>query len=58
MSIFLQPTKRIPGLHFRGYKKPHWLKDQIRNYSETCRQKKRYGMDSIMIHEQMQNPNE
>lgn len=39
-------------LHFKGYKKPHWLKDQIRNYSEACRQKKRYGMDSIMIHEQ------
>jgi hypothetical protein len=45
-------------LHFKGYPKPHWLKDQIRNYSETCRQKKRYGMDSIMIHEQIQNPNE
>lgn len=44
-------------LHFKGYKKPHWLKDQIRNYSEICRQKKRYGMDSIMIHEQIQNPN-
>jgi uncharacterized membrane protein YdbT with pleckstrin-like domain len=44
-------------LHFKGYKKPHWLKDQIRNYSETCRQKKRYGMDSIMIHEQIQNQN-
>ena len=45
-------------LNFKGYKKPHWLKDQIRNYSETCRQRKRYGMDSIMIHEQIQNPNE
>jgi len=44
-------------LHFNGYKKPHWLKDQIRNYSEDCRRKKRYGMDSIMIHEQIQNPN-
>jgi uncharacterized membrane protein YdbT with pleckstrin-like domain len=42
-------------LRFKGYKKPHWLKDQIRNYSEACRQKKRYGMDSIMIHEQIQN---
>jgi uncharacterized membrane protein YdbT with pleckstrin-like domain len=45
-------------LHFKGYPKPHWLKDQIRNYSEACRQKKRYGMDSIMIHEQMQDPNQ
>ena len=39
-------------LHFKAYKKPHWLKDQIRNYSEICRQKKRIGIDSIMIHEQ------
>lgn len=44
-------------LHFKAYKKPHWLKDQVRNYSEACRQKKRYGIDSIMIHEQIQNPN-
>jgi uncharacterized membrane protein YdbT with pleckstrin-like domain len=44
-------------LHFKAYKKPHWLKDQIRNYSEVCRQNKRYGIDSIMIHEQLQNPN-
>jgi hypothetical protein len=44
-------------LHFTAYKKPYWLKDQIRNYSEICRQNKRYGMDSIMIHEQIQNPN-
>jgi len=38
-------------LHFKAYKKPHWLKDQIRNYSEVCRQNRR-GIDSIMIHEQ------
>jgi uncharacterized membrane protein YdbT with pleckstrin-like domain len=44
-------------LHFKAYKKPHWLKDQIRNHSEICRQNRRYGLDSIMIHEQIQNPN-
>lgn len=44
-------------LHFKAYKKPHWLKDQVRNYSEVCRQSKRYGIDSIMIHEQLQKPN-
>lgn len=38
-------------LHFKAYKKPHWLKDQVRNYSEACRQKKRWGNDSVMIHE-------
>ena len=34
-----------------GYKKPHWLKDQIRNYSEICRQRKRWGNDNVLIHD-------
>lgn len=38
-------------LHFKAYKKPHWLKDQVRNYSEVCRQNKRWGNDSVFIHE-------
>ena len=38
-------------LRFHAYKKPHWIKDQVRNYSEICRKKNRYGTDSIMIHE-------
>lgn len=38
-------------LQLRAYKKPHWLKDQIRNYSEACRQQKRWGNDNVMIHE-------
>ena len=38
-------------LQLTAYKKPHWLKDQVRNYSEICRQKKRWGNDSVMIHE-------
>ena len=37
--------------HFHGYKKPHWIKDQIRNYSEICRQKKRWGTDNILLHD-------
>ena len=40
-------------LVFPAYKKPHWLKDQIRNYSEICRQKKRWGTDNILLHDQM-----
>jgi len=40
-------------LHFRAYKKPHWLKDQIRNYSEICRQKKRWGTDNILLHDHL-----
>ena len=38
-------------LKLTAYKKPHWLKDQVRNYSEVCRQRKRWGNDNVMIHE-------
>jgi uncharacterized membrane protein YdbT with pleckstrin-like domain len=38
-------------LHLKGYKKPHWVKDQVRNYSEICRQKKRWGADNILLHD-------
>jgi uncharacterized membrane protein YdbT with pleckstrin-like domain len=38
-------------LRLTAYKKPHWVKDQVRNYSEACRQNKRWGNDSVMIHE-------
>lgn len=38
-------------LKLTAYKKPHWLKDQVRNYSEICRQRKRWGNDNVMIHE-------
>jgi len=39
-------------LFLKAYKKPHWVKDQIRNYSEICRQKKRWGTDNILLHDQ------
>jgi uncharacterized membrane protein YdbT with pleckstrin-like domain len=38
-------------LKLGAYKKPHWLKDQVRNYSEVCRQKKRWGTDNILLHD-------
>jgi uncharacterized membrane protein YdbT with pleckstrin-like domain len=38
-------------LRLTTYKKPHWLKDQLRNYSEICRQKKRWGNDNVLLHE-------
>jgi uncharacterized membrane protein YdbT with pleckstrin-like domain len=40
-------------LLLKAYKKPHWVKDQIRNYSEICRQKKRWGTDNILLHDQL-----
>jgi uncharacterized membrane protein YdbT with pleckstrin-like domain len=38
-------------LRLTAYKKPHWVKDQVRNYSEICRQKRRWGNDNILLHD-------
>jgi uncharacterized membrane protein YdbT with pleckstrin-like domain len=38
-------------LKLNAYKKPHWVKDQVRNYAEICRQKKRWGADNILLHD-------
>lgn len=38
-------------IRLTAYKKPHWVKDQVRNYSEICRQKKRWGTDNILLHD-------
>ena len=40
-------------LFLKAYKKPHWVKDQVRNYSEICRQEKRWGTDNILLHDQL-----
>lgn len=34
-----------------AFRKPHWIKDQVRNYSEICRQKRRWGNDNVLIHD-------
>lgn len=39
-------------LKLTAYNKPHWLKDQVRNHAEICRQKKRWGTDNILLHDQ------
>jgi uncharacterized membrane protein YdbT with pleckstrin-like domain len=39
-------------LNLKAYKNPHLLKDHIRNNSEICRQKKRWGTDNILLHDQ------
>jgi len=41
----------LPTHTFTAYKKPHWVKDQIRNYAEECRQKKRWGNDNVLLHD-------
>lgn len=51
-NIIIYSTDEAEGkLHFNAYRKPHWIKDQIRNNAETCRQKKRWGSDNILIHD-------
>ena len=51
-NVIIYSTDEAEGkLHFNAYNKPHWIKDQIRNNAEICRQKKRWGTDNILIHD-------
>jgi uncharacterized membrane protein YdbT with pleckstrin-like domain len=51
-NVIIYSTDEAEGqLHFKAYSKPHWIKDQIRNNAEVCRQKKRWGSDNVLIHD-------
>jgi len=51
-NVIIFSTDETEGkLHFNAYSKPHWIKDQIRNNAEICRQKKRWGTDNVLIHD-------
>ncbi len=51
-NIIVYTTDEAITTHkFNAYKKPHWVKDQIRNNCEICRQKKRWGNDNILLHD-------
>lgn len=51
-NVIIYSTDEAEGtLHFNAYRKPHWIKDQIRNYAEACRQRKRWGGDNVLIHD-------
>lgn len=51
-NVIIYSTDEAEGkLHFNAYSKPHWIKDQIRNYAELCRQQKRWGGDNVLIHD-------
>jgi uncharacterized membrane protein YdbT with pleckstrin-like domain len=39
-------------LSFNAFQKPHWIKDQIRNYAEICRRNRRWGNDNVILHDQ------
>jgi uncharacterized membrane protein YdbT with pleckstrin-like domain len=44
-NIFIFTTDEAENkIKLTAYKKPHWLKDQVRNYAEICRQKKRWEL--------------
>jgi len=36
-------------LRLDAIRKPHALKDQVRNYAEQCRQRKRWGTDHMLL---------
>lgn len=49
-NVIIYSTDEAEGkLHFNAYYKPHWIKDQIRNNAEACRQRKRWGTDNVLI---------
>ena len=51
-NVIIYSTDEAEGkLHFNAYNKPHWIKDQIRNNAEVCRQRKRWGTDNVLIHD-------
>lgn len=51
-NVIIYSTDEAEGrLHFNAYPKPHWIKDQIRNNAEACRQRKRWGADNVLIHD-------
>lgn len=53
-NIMLYTTDEAEAnLKLTAFRKPHWVKDQVRNYSEICRQKKRWGTDNILLHDQL-----
>jgi uncharacterized membrane protein YdbT with pleckstrin-like domain len=49
--IVYTTDEAIPTHRFQAYARPHWLKDQIRNHAEVCRQKKRWGNDNVLLHD-------
>jgi uncharacterized membrane protein YdbT with pleckstrin-like domain len=53
-NIVVFTTDEAKATHsFNGYAKPHWIKDQIRNYSEECRKRNRWGNDNILLHDHL-----
>lgn len=47
--------EQVATHQFKSFARPQWVKDQIRNYAEVCRQKKRWGNDNILLHDHLQS---
>lgn len=53
-TIIVYTTDEATATHrFVAYQQPHWVKDQIRNYAEVCRQRKRWGNDNVLLHDHL-----
>ncbi len=51
-NILVFSTDDAEGkLSFEAFPKPHWIKDQIRNYAEVCRRNRRWGNDNVILHD-------
>ena len=51
-TIVVYSTDDAEGkLLFHAFQRPHWIKDQIRNYAEICRKNRRWGADNVLIHD-------
>lgn len=51
-NIVVYSTDDAEGkLLFHAFQRPHWIKDQIRNYAEICRKNRRWGTDNVLIHD-------
>lgn len=51
-NIVVYSTDEAEGrLQFKAFHRPHWIKDQIRNYAEICRKNRRWGNDSVFVHQ-------
>ena len=49
-NIVVYSTDDAEGkLLFHAFQRPHWIKDQIRNYAEICRKNRRCGADFLII---------
>lgn len=52
-NIVVYSTDDAEGrLSFDAFQKPHWIKDQIRNYAELSRRNRRWGNDNVIFRDQ------